>query len=716
MSFDRNDVYAARVLPGEEAPDDSNFEIIKAFRTFILEYREGTQFIYRDQLRENILVNEFLLTVQTDHLIHYNAELNQKLKDNPTDMVALFEQAITDVAQRIVYLAEEVPAHFPGCQLVLKSRDNEILIRDLDLSNILRIVRVSGIIISASVLSSKAELVQLVCSGCKHTLNIKVGSAMGGLVFPNRCQAPPQPGGESNNCPPDPYRIVHNKSTYIDHQILKLQESHDMVPIGEMPRHIMLSVDRYLTNKVVPGNRVTITGIYLIYQSRKAKSSAVAIRNPYVRVLGIDADVDHSSLGNPHFSEEEEEKFLRMLRDPEIYERFARSIAPSIYGNDDIKKAIVCLVMGGSRKILPDGLKLRGDINVLLLGDPGTAKSQLLKFVEKVSPIAVYTSGKGSSAAGLTASVQRDPHTREFYLEGGAMVLADGGVVCIDEFDKMRDEDRVAIHEAMEQQTISIAKAGITTILNSRTSVLAAANPIFGRYDEMKLPGENIDFQTTILSRFDMIFIVKDEHNERRDMEIASHVMGIHTGKSQQTIDGDYDMNTMKRYILYCRSRCLPRLAPAAAEKLLSYFVEIRKQVHLGEEQRNERSSIPITVRQLEAIVRITEALAKLRLSPVATEEHVDEAIRLFRASTMNAVNEGNGVRADLVKEVKQIEEELRRRLPIGWSTSVQTLRREFVEGKNFSPEGLDHALYVLEKHDTIQMRNQGKSVFRSGA
>ena len=221
---------------------------------------------------------------------------------------------------------------------------------------------------------------------------------------------------------------------------------------------------------------------------------------------------------------------------PNLYETFVNSIAPSIYGNEDIKKAITCLLMGGSKKILPDGMRLRGDINVLLLGDPGTAKSQLLKFVEKIAPISVYTSGKGSSAAGLTASVQRDPQTRDFYLEGGAMVLADGGVVCIDEFDKMRDEDRVAIHEAMEQQTISIAKAGITTVLNSRTSVLAAANPVFGKYDEFKSPGENIDFQSTILSRFDMIFIVKDEHNEGRDISIAQHVMNVHTGGRAQDL------------------------------------------------------------------------------------------------------------------------------------------------------------------------------------
>src|SRR3954462_14636358 len=183
----------------------------------------------------------------------------------------------------------------------------------------------------------------------------------------------------------------------------------------------------------------------------------------------------------------------------------------------EIKKALLCQLFGGARKKLPDGMRLRGDINVLLLGDPSTAKSQFLKFVERVAPISVYTSGKGSSAAGLTASVLKDPSSSEFQLEGGAMVLADGGVVCIDEFDKMRSQDRVAIHEAMEQQTISIAKAGIPTILNARTSVLAAANPIFGRYDDMKTPGENIDFQTTILSRFDMIFIVKDEHNDQKD-------------------------------------------------------------------------------------------------------------------------------------------------------------------------------------------------------
>lgn len=205
---------------------------------------------------------------------------------------------------------------------------------------------------------------------------------------------------------------------------------------------------------------------------------------PYVRVIGL--KVENAGRFTSKFSPEEEQDFIRFSKTPDLYSHLSQSIAPAIYGHEDIKKALLCQLFGGARKLLPDGMRLRGDINVLLLGDPGTAKSQMLKFIEKVAPIGVYTSGKGSSAAGLTASVVKDKSSREFYLEGGAMVLADGGIVCIDEFDKMRLQDRVAIHEAMEQQTISVAKAGITTILNSRTSVLAAANPVFGRYDDMK--------------------------------------------------------------------------------------------------------------------------------------------------------------------------------------------------------------------------------------
>lgn len=285
--------------------------------------------------------------------------------------------------------------------------------------------------------------------------------------------------------------------------------------------------------------------------------SISGIRAPYLRVVGISVETEGPGrAGNIPYTADDEQLFRHLASSPNIFERIANSIAPSIFGSTDIKKAIACLLFGGSRKLMPDGLTRRGDINILLLGDPGTAKSQLLKFVENVSPIGVYTSGKGSSAAGLTASVIRDPTSRNFVMEGGAMVLADGGVVCIDEFDKMREDDRVAIHEAMEQQTISIAKAGITTTLNSRCAVLAAANSVFGRWDDTKAE-QNIDFMPTILSRFDMIFIVKDEHNERRDATIARHVLDVHMNAQktiEDSVEGELSLVLLKKYINYCRS------------------------------------------------------------------------------------------------------------------------------------------------------------------
>lgn len=472
-----------------------------------------------------------------------------------------FESALKQCTNRTVYPSSRPSEiNLPEHQLLLHSSASQTTIRDLDATSISQLVRIPGIVIGASTLSSKATVLAIQCRQCGHPERISIAGGFQGVTLPRTCSSPRENRDISDRCPLDPYFVIHESCQFIDQQVLKIQEAPDQVPVGELPRHILVSADRYLANRVVPGTRCTVMGIFTIYSSKggsKSNNSAVAIRNPYLRAVGITSDVDRTAKGSSHFSEEEEQEFLELSRRPDLYQVFADCIAPSIYGNADIKKAIACLLLGGSKKILPDGMKLRGDINILLLGDPGTAKSQLLKFVEKAAPIAIYTSGKGSSAAGLTASVQRDTTTREFYLEGGAMVLADGGVVCIDEFDKMRDEDRVAIHEAMEQQTISIAKAGITTILNARTSVLAAANPIFGRYDDMKSPGENIDFQTTILSRFDMIFIVRDEHERGRDERIARHVMGLHgagPGVEAQAIEVEIPIEKMRRYIAYCKS------------------------------------------------------------------------------------------------------------------------------------------------------------------
>ncbi|KAM0435328.1 hypothetical protein ACHAPT_003422 [Fusarium lateritium] len=721
--MDRGSVYSAHVYePSFGENGDTRLQLQTQLETFILDFRLDNNFVYRDQLRENALLKRYFCDVNINDLISFNEDLAHRLASEPAEIIPLFEGALKKCTHRIVF-PHEPKAEIPEHQLLLHSDADNVSIRNLDSMTIARLVRVPGIVIGASVMSSKATELQIKCRNCQHEQTIPILGGFTGVALPRQCARSRIPNDPTPKCPLDPYFVVHEKSRFVDQQIIKLQEAPDQVPVGELPRHVLISADRYLTNRVVPGSRCTVMGIFSIYQNKASKNSstggAVAIRTPYLRAVGLQTDIDQSAKGSATFSEEEEQEFLELSRRPDLYNIMADCIAPSIYGNRDIKKAILCLLLGGSKKILPDGMKLRGDINVLLLGDPGTAKSQLLKFVEKAAPISIYTSGKGSSAAGLTASVQRDQSTREFYLEGGAMVLADGGVVCIDEFDKMRDEDRVAIHEAMEQQTISIAKAGITTILNARTSVLAAANPIFGRYDDMKTPGENIDFQTTILSRFDMIFIVKDEHSRDKDERMAKHVLSIQMdGRgAEEMAESEIPIDKMRRYVTYCKTRCAPRLSPEAAEKLSSHFVSIRRQVHAAEMEANTRSSIPITVRQLEAIVRITESLAKLTLSPIATEAHVDEAIRLFLCSTMDAVNQGsNQGSRELNDEVNRLEAELKRRLPIGWSTSLSTLRREMVEGKGYSEQALNRALMVLQRRDTIMFRNQGAQVYRNGA
>ncbi|KAI7763797.1 hypothetical protein LZL87_012695 [Fusarium oxysporum] len=659
--MDRRSIYSAHVYePNFGEHRDTRLQLQTRLKTFILDFRLDNNFVYRDQLRENALLKRYYCDVNINDLIGFNEGLAHQLVSEPAE----FENALMKCTHRIVF-PHEPKVDIPKHQLLLHSNTDDVSIRNLDSMAIGRLNFIYSVKINA----------------------IPILGGFTGVNLPRKCARSRVPNDPTPGCPVHPYFVVHEKSHFVDQQIIKLQEALDQVPVGELPRHVLISADRYLINRVVPGSRCTVMGIFSIYQNKASKNSsnggAVAIRTPYLRTVGI--------------------------RRSDIYNVMAACIAPSIYGHQDIKKSILCLLLGGSKKIFPDGMRLRGDINVLLLSDRGTAKSQILKFVEKAAPISIYTSGKGSSAAGLTASVQRDQSTREFYFEGGAMVLADGGVVCIDEFDKMRAEDRVAIHEAMEQQTISIAKAGITTILKARTSVLAAANPIFGRYDDMKTPGENIDFQTTILSRFYIIFVIKDNHSREKDEKMAKHVLGIQMNDqgAVEMVESEIPIDKMQRYITYCKTRCAPRLSPEAGEKLSSHFISIRRQIHDAEIEANTRSSIPITIRQLEAIVRITESLAKLTVSPVATEAHVDEAIRLFLCSTMDAANQGsNQGSRELNEEVNRLETELKRRLPIGWSTILSTLRREMVEGIGYGEQALNRALMILQRRDIIMFRN----------
>jgi DNA replication licensing factor MCM5 len=602
-------------------------------------------------------------------------------------------------------------------QIFLSSKENCLSLRSIGADYMSKLVKIAGIAIAASRVKAKATHVTLLCKNCRSVRTVSCRPGLGGAIVPRSCDHVPQPGEEP--CPLDPWIPVPDKSKYVDLQTLKLQENPEDVPTGELPRNVLLSVDRHLVQTIVPGTRLTVVGIYSVYQASANQKGAVGVKQPYIRVVGLEQSRDNNSNGPSNFTLDEEMEFKEFAQRPDAYAKLCSMIGPSIYGHSDVKKAIACLLFGGSKKRLPDGVRLRGDIHVLLLGDPSTAKSQFLKFVEKTAPIAVYTSGKGSSAAGLTASVTRDSSSREFYLEGGAMVLADGGVVCIDEFDKMRPEDRVAIHEAMEQQTISIAKAGITTVLNSRTSVLAAANPIAGRYDDLKTAQDNIDLQTTILSRFDLIFIVKDIRMYDQDKRIASHIIKVHASgaaASSKNTEASEGENWLKRYIEYCRATCKPRLSEKAAEMLQNKYVEIRQKMRQQAHETGRAAAIPITVRQLEAIIRLSESLAKMRLTSVATPEHVEEAFRLFNVSTVDAarsgINEHLNLSPEIANEIKQAEAQIKRRMGIGSHISERQLIDELTRmGMNESI--IRRALLIMHQRDEVEYKRERHVIVR---
>lgn len=694
---------------------------LRKFKEFIRGYLgEKGDFPYR----ESLVHNHNSLLVAMEDLHSFDAELSDKIRKLPADYLPLFETAASEVLaslrSKVAGETGEMEEPVTGeVQILLSSKENSVSMRSVGADYISKLVKIAGITIAASRTKAKATYVTLLCKNCKNIKTVPCRPGLGGAIVPRSCDHVPQPGEEP--CPVDPWVVVPDKSKYVDQQTLKLQENPEDVPTGELPRNILLSVDRHLVQTIVPGTRLTIMGIYSIFQAANsaAQRGAVAVRQPYIRVVGIEQTHDASSGGpSSNFTHDEVLEFKEFAQRPDCYGKICSMIAPSIYGHDDVKKAVACLLFGGSRKRLPDGVRLRGDINVLLLGDPSTAKSQFLKFVEKTAPVAVYTSGKGSSAAGLTASVIRDNSSREFYLEGGAMVLADGGVVCIDEFDKMRVEDRVAIHEAMEQQTISIAKAGITTVLNSRTSVLAAANPPSGRYDDLKTAQDNIDLQTTILSRFDLIFIVKDIRMYGQDKLIASHIVKVHASagavsKDTDSLEGE---NWLKRYIEYCRVHYKPRLSDSAATLLQNNYVQIRQQMKQQANESGESSAIPITVRQLEAVIRLSESLAKMRMSVNATEEHVSEALRLFNVSTMDAarsgINEHMNLTTEMANEIKQAETYIKRRMGIGSHVSERRLLDELTRmGLNESI--VRRALLIMHQREEVEYKRERRVIVR---
>ncbi|CAM8894374.1 unnamed protein product [Rhodiola kirilowii] len=416
-------------------------------------------------------------------------------------------------------------------------------------------------------------------------------------------------------------------SKFVKFQEAKIQELAEHVPKGHIPRSMTIHFRGELTRKAAPGDVIELSGIFLPipYTGFRAMRA------------GLVADTYLEAMSVTHFKKkyeeyklqgDEEEQIARLAEDGDIYNKLSRSLAPEIYGHEDVKKALLLLLVGAPHRKLKDGMMIRGDLHICLMGDPGVAKSQLLKHIVNVAPRGVYTTGKGSSGVGLTAAVQRDPVTNEMVLEGGALVLADMGICAIDEFDKMEDSDRTAIHEVMEQQTVSIAKAGITTSLNARTAVLAAANPAWGRYDMRRTPAENINLPPALLSRFDLLWLILDRADMDSDLELARHVLYVHQNRESPALGfTPLEPSILRAYISTAR-----KLSPTVPRELEEYIAS----AYSGIRQEEAKSNAPhtyTTVRTLLSILRISAALARLRFAETVAQSDVDEALRLMQMS-----------------------------------------------------------------------------------
>ncbi|KAK6739806.1 hypothetical protein RB195_008354 [Necator americanus] len=626
-------------------------ELIQQYLHILDDSAEGK--IYVQKVEDMISTGTPRLIVNLNDVRRKSAERALGLVHNFVEEIVCLEQAAKEIIQRAspdFVKTNEVQVGFEG-----SFGDRHVNPRSLKATFLGNLVCCEGIVTKCSAIRPKVVKSVHYCPATKKTLEKRYTDLTSYESFPSSNVYPTE--DENKN----PLETEFGLSTYKDHQSFSIQELPECAPAGQLPRSVDVIADNDLADLVNPGDRVRIIGLYRVLPNKQNGYSNGSFRSIIIsnniQLLSKESTLD--------FDPEDVRNIRKLSKKKDVFELIARSLAPSICGHDEVKKAILCLLLGGCEKILDNGSRLRGDINVLLIGDPSVAKSQLLRYVLQTAPRAIATTGRGSSGVGLTAAVTTDSDTGERRLEAGAMVLADRGVVCIDEFDKMSDIDRTAIHEVMEQGRVTIAKAGIHAKLNARCSVLAAANPVYGRYDPFKTPMDNINMQDSLLSRFDLIFVLLDEHDPDRDSKVANHVLKLHCYRAPGEEDGTvlpmgaavetmstfdlngaekssemYEKNSdwvdesqkvlsvefVRKYIHLARSM-KPKLTESATEYISDVYSEIRS---FDTSKTDRERTMPITARQLETLIRLATSIAKSRFSKTVDKVDAEKAYNLL--------------------------------------------------------------------------------------
>ncbi len=563
---------------------------------------------YRKRLAQVAITNGKSLIIDFDDLISFDPALARSLVEKPDDYITYASSAAT--AQMRVE-DPEYAEHVGKIFARFRRLPEKTALRKIGAEHIKKIALVDGIVVRTT--QVKPTIVSAVFR-CRKCLEITVLDQEGELIH--------GPGSHCQFCKQSTsFELLQEQSKFKNTQEARIQERPEDLPPGQLPRYLEVRLEDDLVDSARPGDRVSVTSIVRAEKQAVGERGRLRTFNIYLDANFVDVVGKETEV--VEITPEDEKQILEAAQDPWVQRKLVMSLAPSIYGYEDVKEGILYLLFGGTAKQLPDGVNIRGDENVLLIGDPGTAKSQLLQYVSRIAPRGLYTSGRGTTAAGLTAAVLREK-TGGMILEAGALVLADKGVACIDELDKMRPDDRVAIHEALEQQTVSVAKGGIVATLNARAAVLAAANPSLGRYEPHRNVSENINLPVTILSRFDLIFIIKDQPEADYDTRMSEHILALHRSRvSPET--APFAPDFLRKYISYAK-RIIPVLSSEAVIELRDFYLKMRAK-------GGAEAAVAITPRQLEALVRISEARARAFLRDIVTVEDAKSAIRIMTVS-----------------------------------------------------------------------------------